>query len=147
MDRKTLFMAILFAILVLIDSSVSGFLKVYISLSFLSVTIVYLDYIPSIYFALISGVVFDIFFASYIGQFTFPIILITLFLQTIKSIYAIHKLILSFIFIVLLLGAIYAFSRNRGLFDYLVFSAILIPIWSVILRSLGANYNAKRRSI
>jgi hypothetical protein len=146
MVRKNIFLFIFFVVLIVIDSAISGHLALYFSVSFLSIIIVYLDYTQSVYFALLAGVVFDIFFASYIGQFTFPIVLLALLVQTIKSFYAIHKLILSGLFMILFFAVMYVFSKSAFLIKCLFFSLLLIPIWYIILRKLEVHPIAKRKA-
>ncbi len=116
--------------LVLLDVSISGFLKVFVSLSFLSVFVAELGYPYSLFFAFASGITFDIFFASFIGQFSFFIFLITMLLQTIKTFYAIKREALALLFLTLFFGMTYTFSRNaHTIYFYFIFTAILTPVW------------------
>ncbi|MGB9695390.1 MAG: hypothetical protein ACP5SB_01650 [Caldisericaceae bacterium] len=146
MDRKNIFLSVIFFVLVVVDCSISGKISVYFSLSFLAEVLPYLDYVKSVYLALVTGFIFDVFFSRFIGQFIFPSVLFTVIVQTIESYYAINRLILSELLLFLFFVAMFAFSRNPILFEGFFYTALLTVLWHVALRKIEVHPLEKRNA-
>jgi len=112
MTKKLIIFTIIFFILSLIDLSFGSIFKISFSLILLSVLIIR-EKTPEIYYvAIISGIILDMSFGTFLGQNTFPILLAAFILTTIKGLYVISDYVLCFIFFVIYSLFLYPITKN-----------------------------------
>jgi|GEM_PF-1504542 len=112
MTKKLIIFTIIFFILSLIDLSFGSIFKISFSLILLSVLIIR-EKTPEIYYvAIISGIILDMSFGTFLGQNTFPILLAAFILTTIKGLYVISDYVLCLIFFVIYSLFLYPITKN-----------------------------------
>jgi len=112
MTKKLIIFTIIFFILSLIDLSFGSIFRISFSLILLSVLIIR-EKTPEIYYvAIISGIILDMSFGTFLGQNTFPILLAAFILTTIKGLYVISDYVLCLIFFVIYSLFLYPITKN-----------------------------------
>ncbi len=112
MTRKLIIFAIIFFILSLIDLSFGSIFRISFSLILLSVLIIRQN-TPDIYYvAIISGIILDMSFGTFLGQNTFPVLLAAFIITTIKGLYVMSDYLLCLIFFVIYSLLLYPITKS-----------------------------------
>lgn len=147
MTKKLIIFSIIFFILSLIDLSFGSVFRISFSLILLSVLIIKQNTPDIYYIAIISGIILDMSFSTFLGQNTFPVLLAAFIITTIKGLYVMSDYLLCLIFFVIYSLLLYPITKSLNFvasFFIINLSASFIVLFLSKLRILNRRLYESR---
>lgn len=133
MNRKIIISFIIFLLLLFLDFSISSYTKFLLSVGFLSLVIIIIDFPHNLLFAFFAGLFYDLFMSSVSGTYVLICLFGAIIVYLVESAYAFKSFILQLIFIIIFFSLAFFISRDfETFFRFLSLSVAFALPWSMI---------------